>query len=137
MRLVVVRSVIGALAALTLVGCSVERHYIKSPGTSQTIRVVSGDRLFMDLEENPTTGYRWQATCNDTDVDVIIEHKPPQAAEGLVGAPGTADVTIRVHRGYDGPSTVTFCYKRPWEAEPIKTFTITLFKRTGDTAFWE
>ena len=137
MRFAGARSVIGALAALALAGCSMGRHDIESPGTSQTIRVESGDRFFMTLEENPTTGYRWQATCNDTDVDVIVEHKPPQAAEGLAGAPGTADVTIRVHRGYDGPSTVTFRYKRPWEAEPIKTFTITLFKRTGDTAFWE
>ena len=123
--------------ALALAGCSMERHTISSPGTSQAIRVESGDRLFMDLEENRTTGYQWTATCNDPDVEVTIEHEAPDPEDGLVGKPGTADVTIRVHRGYDGPSTVTFCYKRPWEAEPIKTFTITLFKRTGDTAFWE
>ena len=125
------------LAALALAGCSMERHYISSPGKSQAIRVESGDRLFMKLEENRTTGYQWDAKCDDSDVDVTIEHLAPKSDEGLAGAPGKADVTIRVHRGYDGPSAITFSYKRPWEKEPIKKFTITLFKRTGDTAFWE
>ena len=125
MRLAVVRSVIGVLAALTLVGCSMERHYIKSPGTSQTIRVVSGDRLFMDLDEESDAGYRWRASCADSDVEVQFKREP-----------GKADVTIRIHRGYDGPSAVTFTYGRKGEP-PTKKFAVTLFKRTGDCAFWE
>ena len=116
----------GALiACLALVGCSMERHYLSNPGTSQTVRVESGDRLFMDLDEEADEGYRWRATCNDPDVEVRIVHEP-----------GTADVTIRIHRGYDGPSAVTFAYGRGSE-KPTKTFTVTLFKRTGDCAFWE
>ena len=114
-----------------------ERHFIRNPGTSQAIRVESGDRLFMDLEENMTTGYRWDSACDDSDVEVTIRHVPAKGNGDLVGAPGRAEVTIRVHRGYDGPSVVTFFYKRSWEKEPIRKFTITLFKRTGDCAFWE
>jgi len=122
---------------LVLCGCSLGRHDIACPGVSQTIRVQSGDRFFMDLEENVTTGYRWQATSNDPDVDVIIDHKPAKDSEGRVGVPGRAQVTIRIHRGYDGPSAVTFRYMRPWESAPAREFTITLFKRTGDCAAWE
>jgi len=118
-------------------GCDTGRHAIKSPGTSQAIRVESGDRLYMDLEENATTGYQWSAKSNDPDVDVIIDHKPAKSGSGMVGVSGTAAVTIRIHRGYDGPSAVTFVYKRPWEKESVKKFTITLYKRTGDCAAWE
>jgi len=125
-----------ALAAVALCGCSVERHHISSPGRSQTIRVESGDRWFMDLEEDSASGCRWYAKSDDSDVDVIIEHVPGKDGDGRVGAVGTAAVTIRVFRGYDGPSTVTFTYKRKGK-EPEKRFTITLFRRTGDCAFWE
>ena len=114
-----------AIILPALVGCSMERHFIASPGTNQAIRVESGDRFFMDLDEETLAGYRWRATCNDPDVEVRIEHEP-----------GTAGVTIRIHRGYDGPSAVTFTYGRKGEA-PTKKFTITLYKRTGDCAFWE
>ena len=114
-----------AIILPALVGCSMERHFIASPGTNQAIRVESGDRFFMDLDEETSAGYRWRATCTDPDVEVRIEHEP-----------GTAGVTIRIHRGYDGPSAVVFTYGRAGEA-PTKKFTITLYKRTGDCAFWE
>ena len=110
---------------LALAGCSMERHYLSSPGTSQAVRVESGDRLFMDLDEESDAGYRWRASCADSDVEVLLEH-----------GEGKADVTIRIHRGYDGPSAVTFTYGRKGEP-PTKKFTVTLFKRTGDCAFWE
>ena len=114
-----------ALLLLALFGCSMERHFISGPGTSQTIRVESGDRFFMDLDEDSDAGYRWRATCPDPDVEVSVEHER-----------GTAEVTIRIHRGYDGPSAVTFVCSRGNES-PARTFTITLYKRTGDCAFWK
>jgi len=123
--------------SFALCGCTWNRHYISEPGKSQAIRVEAMDRFYMDLEENATTGYQWYGKCNDPDVDVVIDHEPGRDCGGRVGTPGTAEVTIRIHRGYDGPSTVTFEYKRPWEKEPEKRFTITLYKRTGDCAAWK
>jgi len=120
-----------------LLGCSIERHAISSPGTSQAIRVESGDRFYMDLEEDSAAGYKWYGKCADTDVSVIVDHEPGKDGDGQVGALGKAKVTIRVHRGYDGPSTVTFAYRRRGEKVPAKQFVITLFKRTGDVAAWE
>ena len=124
------------LVLLACLGCAVERHYI-DPG-NQVLRVESGDRIFLEMDENRTTGYSWEATCADSDVDVTIRHIPGDTRGGVVGATGRADVEIRVHRGYDGPSTVRFRYVRPWEKDAAaKEFTVTLFKRTGDSAFWE
>lgn len=120
-------------------GCAFERHTLSNPGQSQSVRVESGDRLYFDLEENRTTGYSWGFACDDPDVEVKLSHVPGKAAPGIVGAGGKAEVEIRVHRGYDGPSAVRFFYRRPWEKDvaPAREFTITLYKRTGDCAFWE
>lgn len=125
------------LLSLALVGCTLNRHYIDEPGRSQALCAEGGDRFFMDLEENATTGYQWYARSNDPDVDVSIEHEPGDDGDGRVGMPGTAEVTIRVRRGYDGPSAVTFEYRRPWEKTPVKAFTVTLYRRTGNAAVWE
>jgi len=118
-------------------GCTWNRHYISSPGTSQAIRVEALDRYYMDLEEDLAAGCRWYGSCGDPDVRVIIDHEPGKDGGGRVGTPGTAEVTIRIGSGYDGPSTVTFTYKRQGESEPLKRFTITLYKRTGDSACWK
>ena len=128
-----------ALFALAfLSGCNmVWRRILPDPEKNQVIRVEKGERIYFDLEENGTTGYQWDFTCADPDVEVTIDHCGPSAEDGLVGKPGRAEVRIRIHRGYDGPSDICFRYKRSWEKEPIKKFTISLFRRTGDCAFWE
>lgn len=124
-----------AVLLVGLLGCSTERHWLKGE-SSQVVRVESGDRFFLTLEENATTGYQWKADCDDDNVGVMISHRPASQSN-LAGAPGQALVTIRIYRGYDGPSEIHFRYQRSWEEKPIKEFTITLFKRTGDCAFWE
>lgn len=127
-----------ALLAWCAPGCHVDRrHFAVVPERNQALRVQSGDRLVFDLDENMTTGYSWTATCDDDDVDVTIRHVPGSSADGLVGVPGVAKVEIRIRRGYDGPSAVRFRYRRPWERDADREFVITLFKRVGDTAFWE
>lgn len=113
-------------------------HMISNPGRDQVLRVISGDRIYFDLEENTTTGCAWDYSCDDPDVEVTIDHEAADTSDGRVGAPGIAKVRIRIHRGYDGPSNVHFMYRRKWEkGPPVKDFDIGLYKRTGDVAFWE
>jgi predicted secreted protein len=131
-------SLLFLLAASLFSGCAFERHYFEiEPGKNQVVRAESGDRFYLELEENRTTGYEWVATCDDSDIDVKIVHEDGDGEDGIVGAGGVAKVEIRVHRGYDGPSVVRFRYKRAWEKRAAKEFKVTFFKRTGDTAFWE
>lgn len=126
------------LLMLVLTGCAFERHYAVVPEKDQVLEVASGDRWIFTLEENATTGYEWDYSCDDDDVEVRIDHIAGESKDGMVGVPGKAKVVIRIHRGYDGPSTVKFVYRRQWEkAKPAKSFVITLFKRTGDEAFWK
>lgn len=131
---------IALVAALALCcGCEgIGLRVISDPGKDEVLRVVSGDRIYFELEENTTTGYAWDYVCDDPDVEVTIDHVAADTSNGLVGAPGIAKVRIRIHRGYDGPSNVHFVYRRMWEkGPPAKDFDIGLYKRTGDVAFWE
>lgn len=114
-------------AALALAGCSSGRRFLAvEPGVSQALRVASGDRIFFEMEEDAKTDGLWEFVCDDNDVDVEIAH-----------AGRVAKVEIRIHRGYDGPSTVTFSCRRANAVKPSRRFTIALYRRTGDAAFWE
>ena len=124
------------LALAFFAGCNmVWRKILFDPEKNQVIRVEKGERLYFDLEEDVDAGFRWDFTCDDADVEVTLDHESPDGGdEGR--ELGKAEVRIRIHRGYDGPSAVRFFYKSP--GKPIeKEFTITLYRRIGDYAFWE
>lgn len=104
------------------------------PGESEYIQVKSGDRISFELNE-ASESCRWDFTCDDSDVEVRLDRIPPEEGESC----GKAAVLIRVRRGYDGPSNIRFfCRGCGRSSKPLdKAFTISLFKRTGDVAFWE
>ncbi len=110
-----------------------------NPDKNQVVRVEKGERLYFDLKEDVDAGYRWDFTCDDADVEVTLDHEPPDGGdEGR--ELGTAEVRVAggqgARRGYDGPSAGRVFYKSP--GKPIeKEFTITLYRRRGDDAFWE
>ena len=129
-----------ALCFFTLLfsGCRiVDRRLVLDPGKNEILRVESGERLYFELEENRTTGYSWEASSDDADVEVTIEHVAAEVSKGFCGAPGLAKFCLRVHRGFDGPATVVVQYRRPWEKTPIKSFTLSLYKTTYDQAAWK
>ena len=126
-----------AFAALVLIaGCNmVWRKILPDPEKNQVVRVEKGERLYFDLEEDVDAGYRWDFSCDDRDVEVTMDHKAPDGG-GEGRELGTAEVRIRIHRGYDGPSAIRFVYGS--RGSPAKkSFTITLYRRIGDYAFWE
>lgn len=128
--------VAGALLSGALSGCNmVWRRILPDPEKNQVVRVEKGERLYFDLEEDVDAGYKWDFTCDDNDVEVTVDHKQPDGG-GEGREFGKAEVRIRIHRGYDGPSTVRFLYRGRGKAVK-KTFTITLYRRVGDYAFWE
>ena len=125
------------LSLALLAGCKmVWRKILSNPDKNQVVRVEKGERLYFDLEEDVDAGRRWDFSCDDRDVEVTIDHEEPGRPGEKGRTLGSASVRIRIHRGYDGPSTVRFFYKSV--GKPIeKEFTITLYRRIGDYAFWE
>ena len=112
-------------------------YYVPQPGETQVMRVQSGDRWYFTLDEGGPD-CRWDCVCDDSDVEVTIDHEYCGDESDRVSY-GRAKVRIRVHRGYDGPSTIRFfCRKcRDRKGAPDRPFTICLYRRTGDAAFWE
>ena len=113
------------LAACGLVGCDMGRHWLSDTPCDQVVKAESGDRFYLTLAEDPVVGARWSAKSNDRDVTVEVSHRP-----------GKAKVEIRVHRGFDGPATVSFSCRQA-SGDPPQGFSVVLYKRTGDVAFWE
>lgn len=123
-------------------GCRiVDRRIILDPGKNEVLRVEGGERLYFDLEENMTTGYAWNIVSDNDDVLVSVEHlraEPPSSGEPMLcGAPGKASFTIRINPGFNAPATVRVFYKRAWEKEPIKSFTLSLYESSRDWAAWK
>lgn len=122
-------SIAATLFAACLSGCHfIDRHLLDVSGLeNQAVEVEIGDRFYFDLDENLTTGYSWDYTCPDSDLEVTIEHKRNDA-DGMTGVGGKADVRVRVKQGFRGPSAVVFNYSRPWEKKkPLKSFQILFY----------
>jgi inhibitor of cysteine peptidase len=86
--------------------------------TDQTLKLAVGQQAPIELEENPSTGYRWaidaQASSNlsilhidDRGFSHSVGDKP------LLGAPGVH--RWNVHATSPGNASITFVYRRPWE----------------------
>ena len=133
---------VAALALAALAGCRMDRMTIREPVSDRFVEVESGDRFWVELEENTTTGYAWEVEVSDERnlVETSVKHIPhetPAGEEALCGAPGKAEIMIRIHRGFVGPATVLFRYVRPWERErPVRQIKFVLWRRDGDVAPW-
>ena len=57
-----------------------------------TVQRRAGEPVRFQLEENATTGYRWEAEWNPSECDVMLDHRG--ARTGLCGAAGALDVVM-------------------------------------------
>jgi len=86
-------------------------------GRAVDLRV--GDRLVLQLEENPTTGYRWALEPFDQEVMSLDDVEYTPAREGGLGGggqrawtfstrkPGTAALQLKLWRPWEGDASVT------------------------------
>ncbi|MDK2974851.1 MAG: hypothetical protein PWP08_1222 [Methanofollis sp.] len=80
-------------------------------GTTVDLKV--GDVVAIALEENPTTGYRWNATVSAGLTILNDTYAEDEHAAGMVGVGGTRTWLLRA----DTPGDLTFSAMsmRPWE----------------------
>ena len=84
----------------------------------------------VSLEENPSTGYRWQYAVSPDDVlKLTADEYHSDAPAGVVGAPGIRSLSFVGLR--EGTAVLTLTYLRPWEGVPIRTVVIEI-KVTAD-----
>ena len=75
--------------------------------------------ILIALESNPTTGYSWEASYDETMLELVEEtYELGEYAElGVVGAGGTELFRFRALES--GEVEITMVYKRAWEEEGI------------------
>ena len=96
-----------------------------------TIEARVGDRILLTLEENLSTGFRWDVVTLPDEAVLAIEARNATPNNGapsgapIAGSPGTHDYTLRAVAV--GVTTLKLDYKRPWETKPpVATFTLTV-----------
>ena len=79
-----------------------------------------GESVRFSLEENASTGFKWDVESNTNECTVVLKHRGGDKG-ATCGAPGLLDVTVTSL--VRTPVRVEFRYRRPWEkdVEPWKT----------------
>ena len=90
-----------------------------------------GEPVRFSLEENASTGFRWDVKSNTNECTVVLKHRGGDKG-ATCGAPGLLDVivTSRILT----PVRVEFRYRRPWEkdVEPWKTLRLVVKTVSGE-----
>ena len=79
-----------------------------------------GESVRFSLEENASTGFKWDVESNTNECTVVLRHRGGDKG-ATCGAPGRLEVTVTSR--ISTPVRVNFSYRRPWEkdVEPWKT----------------
>ncbi len=113
-----------AIACL-VAGCVGEVKTYTDSG--QTISIGINQEFVIALGSNPTTGYSWQESYDETVLELVGgESTYKESKEGVVGAGGIEYFRFKALKA--GGTEITLAYKRPWEEEIVeqKVFTVNI-----------
>ena len=90
-----------------------------------------GESVRFSLEENASTGFKWEVESNTNECTVVLKHRGGDKG-ATCGAPGLLDVTVTSR--VSTPVRVEFRYRRPWEkdVEPWKTLRLVVKTVSGE-----
>ncbi len=118
-----------AVVAISLTaGCIGEVKTYTDSG--QTIDIGVNQEFVIALGSNPTTGYGWQESYDESMLELVEKTYKlgKEAEQGVVGAGGVEYFRFKPLKA--GETEITLVYKRPWE-EPTpqdvtKVFTVNI-----------
>ena len=117
---------VAVVAICLLAGCVGEVKTYTDEG--QTIDIGVNQEFVIALGANPTTGYDWEVSLDETMLELVekIYKLPEEAEHEVVGAGGVDYFRFRALK--KGTTEITTVYKRTWEEEGIdqKVFTVNI-----------
>jgi len=105
------------IATCLLAGCVRVETYTDS---GQTIDIGVNQEFVIALGSNPTTGYDWEVSLDETMLELVEKtYKLPEEAEHeVVGAGGVDYFRFKALKA--GETEITLVYKRTWEEEWVE-----------------
>ena len=91
-------------------------HLLSADNMPDELNVSPGDEIEVQLEEVPTTGYKW--TQEGQPNDFLSMTKSDLALHDTAVAGGGGKRTFRFRVTGEGQSTLSFTNRRPWGGEP-------------------
>jgi inhibitor of cysteine peptidase len=117
---------LAVIATCVVAGCVGQVETYTDPG--QTINIGVNQEFVIALGSNPTTGYSWQESYDQSALELVEKtYKPAkEAKEGVVGAGGVEYFRFKALK--TERTKITLVYKRPWETEILeqKVFTLNI-----------
>src|SRR5579863_1204607 len=117
-----------ALLSLCCAGCFRSSLLVNADKSydGRTINLRIGDGVKLSLEENLTTGYRWEFLSRPEPACVIVMDDYVANANGLAGSGGVHNWDIRAVD--KGTCAVGLIYHRAWEKDtaPAQKFALTM-----------
>jgi inhibitor of cysteine peptidase len=111
------------IASLLLIAAMLTAAGLGADAADQTLKLTVGQEATLELEENPSTGYRWTVDAKEGVNAAILridDRGFSQSSDGkrLLGAPGIHRWGIEATNA--GSASVTFVYARSWEATAVR-----------------
>jgi inhibitor of cysteine peptidase len=117
---------LAVIATCLVAGCVGQVETYTDPG--QTIDIGVNQEFVIALGSNPTTGYSWQESYDQSVLELVEKTYKPgkEAKEGVVGAGGVEYFRFKALK--TERTQITLVYKRPLETEILdqKVFTINI-----------
>jgi inhibitor of cysteine peptidase len=107
------------LTAFAAAGCDGDNVKTYSDA-GETVEVKAGNEFVIALESNPTTGYSWMATFEESEFELISDNYEADETEGMVvGSGGTQYLRFKALKA--GEFKINLGYQRSWEGEPVNS----------------
>jgi len=107
-----------------LAGCLGEPAVYADP--AETISISADQDFVVALDANPTTGYSWHESYDETALELVEKtfELGESAKEGLIGAGGLEKFRFKAIG--KGTTEITLVYKRLWETEITEQIVFTV-----------
>ena len=123
-RLLTLLMAVIVMATCLVAGCvTTGKTYIDD---DETIGCSVGEEFVIALDSNPTTGYEWVASYDESVLEMTHEEYNAEKCPGLVGAGGTYYYGFEAKK--KGETEINVDYLREWEGESIdhRTFRVSV-----------
>jgi inhibitor of cysteine peptidase len=123
-KLLILLTILTTVATCLVAGCvNTGETYIDQ---NETINTSVGQDFIIALDANPTTGYEWIASYDDSILTLTHEEYDAEKCPGLIGAGGTYYFGFEALK--KGETEITVDYLREWEGESIdqRVFTVNI-----------